>query len=102
MSQFYQPIITEKTMQRVPEGRYTFRVSKGANKITIAKDIKRLYGVDVMAVHIINHKGKTKNFRRIPGKRIDQKKAIITLKSGQKIPGFESSKEEKTKEKAKK
>ncbi len=102
MPVIHQPVITEKTMQRVPEGCYTFRVAKTANKIVIAKEIKRLYNVDVVSVRMINAKGKVKNFRRIPGKRIDQKKAIVTLKPGQKIPGFESGKEEKAKQKAKK
>lgn len=84
-----KPIITEKSMLLVPEGQYTFEVHPDTNKVEIAKEIKRLYKVDAKEVKIINTKGKIKNFRRRAGKQSDVKKAIIILKAGQKISGFE-------------
>lgn len=93
-----KPIITEKTMQMAPNGQYTFEVSENANKIEVAKEIKRLYKAEVKDVKILNIKGKVKTFKRIKGKQSDVKKAIIVLKPGSKIPGFEmATEDEKTK-----
>ncbi|MDO8513326.1 MAG: 50S ribosomal protein L23 [bacterium] len=93
MSPLIQPVITEKSMQLAPSGQYTFEVHPNTNKIEIAKEIKRLYKVDVVSVKIISTKGKYKIYKRIKGKQSDIKKAIIILKSGNKIPGFEMAKE---------
>lgn len=92
MSVILHPIITEKSMLLVPEGRYTFEVTPQANKIEIAKEIKQEYKVDVIGVRVINLPGKSRNFRRIPGRTSNRHKAIVTLKKGQKISGFETGK----------
>jgi large subunit ribosomal protein L23 len=89
MPAIIRPIITEKTMQAVPDGHYTFEVSQDTNKIEVAKEIKSLYKVEPKEVRILNVKGKVKIFKRVPGRRSDVKKAVVTLKSGDKIPGFE-------------
>lgn len=101
MSILIKPIITEKSMRLVPDGQYTFIVHPDTNKIEITKEIKRLYKVDTKEVRIINAKGKVKTFRRHAGKQSDIKKAIIILKAGQKISGFEMP-SDKTDEKDKK
>lgn len=94
-----KPIITEKTMQMAPNNQYTFEVEPNANKIEIAKEVKRLYKAEVKEVRIQNIRGKVKAFRRHLGKQSDVKKAIIILKPGSKIPGFEmSTEDDKTKE----
>lgn len=98
MPAILRPIITEKTMLAVPEGHYTFEVSQNTNKVEVAKEVKTLYKVTPVEVRIANIKGKTKFFRRVEGKRPDVKKAIVTLKKGDKIPGFEiETKDEKKK-----
>jgi large subunit ribosomal protein L23 len=85
-------------MLAVPDGHYTFEVSNDTNKVEIAKEIKSLYKVTPVEVRVANIKGKTKFFRRVEGKRSDVKKAIVTLKKGDKIPGFEiDTKDEKEK-----
>ncbi len=66
-------------------GKYTFRVEKTANKLTIRKAVESLWDVKVDSVCVLATRGKT---RRFAGKRFktpDQKKAIITLKQGYKI-----------------
>jgi large subunit ribosomal protein L23 len=84
------PVITEKSLGKIAEGRYVFKVSSKANKASIAVAIEELYKVDVVAVRIINVKGKLKLIRgRFPSQKKDWKKAIISLKKGQKIAGFE-------------
>lgn len=84
------PIITEKSLGGVALGRYVFEVSAKANKASIARAIEDLYKVEVTSVRVLNVKGKTKLVRgRYKSKTKDWKKAVITLKKGQKIPGFE-------------
>ncbi len=89
-----KPVITEKSMQMAPNGQYTFVVTPKANKIEIAKEATRLYKVEVKEVKILRIKGKVKTFKRTVGRQSDVKKAIIILKPGHKIPGFEMATED--------
>lgn len=84
------PVVTEKAMAKISQNCYTFKVGKKANKAQIAQAITDLYKVKVLDVNIINNKSK-KVFTRgkLSGRQPAWKKAIITLKKGQKIPGFE-------------
>ena len=89
------PLITEKmTNITVDKGKYGFLVNPKANKIQIAKAIEEKFNVHVTEVKTINHPGKTKTqFRkkgRFTGKTAKYKKAIITLKEGEKIELFEA------------
>lgn len=84
------PIITEKAISKIAEGRYTFKVAKKANKVQVAKTIADLYKVKVIKVNIVNKKDESVLVKgRFKGSKKGWKKAIITLKKGQKIPGFE-------------
>jgi large subunit ribosomal protein L23 len=89
------PLITEKmTNITADKGKYGFLVNPKANKIQIAKAIEEKFNVHVTEVKTINHPGKTKTqFRkkgRFTGKTAKYKKAIITLKEGEKIELFEA------------
>ena len=89
------PLITEKmTNITADSGKYGFLVNPKANKIQIAKAIEEKFNVHVMSVKTINHPGKMKTqFRksgRFTGKTSKFKKAIITLKEGEKIELFEA------------
>ncbi len=86
-----KPIITEKTLKLAEEeNQYTFEVEKDVNKIDVKKAIADKFGVTVLKVRIINNLGKTLYFgrKRIPGKQSDVKKAVVTLKTGDKIGLF--------------
>ncbi|MHB8580041.1 MAG: 50S ribosomal protein L23 [Ignavibacteriaceae bacterium] len=88
------PMITEKmTNLAADKGKYGFLVSTSANKIEIAKAIEKRFEVHVVNVRTINHPGKIKTqFRkggRYTGRTSKFKKAIITLKEGEKIELFE-------------
>ncbi len=84
------PIITEKSMSETASGKYTFKVNSKTNKQEVAKAIEKTYKVDVISVNIINVSGKTRRFRfKQVGRTADWKKAIVQLKKGQKISGFE-------------
>ncbi len=83
------PIVTEKSMDLLNENKYTFRVAKDANKSEIKKAVEAIFdGVQVESVNTMNMLGKTKRVGMKVGKRIDWKKAIVTLKEGSKTIEF--------------
>ena len=86
-----QPWITEKTHELMGLGKYVFKVTKRANKKDVKKSIEALYGVIVEEVTIINIPAKKKRFGRTQGKRSGYKKAVATLKQGDKINLFEGA-----------
>ncbi|UCD36481.1 MAG: 50S ribosomal protein L23 [Nitrospiraceae bacterium] len=80
------PLLTEKgTMLKETENKVLFKVAKNANKIEIRKAVEEIFKVKVDSVATINCKGKKKRMGRYEGKRPDWKKAIITLKKGEKL-----------------
>ena len=87
-----KPRLTEKTvMQKEAHNQVTFLVDPGANKTEIKKAVEALFKVKVEAVNTITTLGKIKRMGRSSGKRKDLKKAIITLKKGDKIEYFEGT-----------
>ena len=84
-----KPIITEDSMERLPEGKYTFEVAKDANKIEIAKAVEEIFDVKVAKVNTISVKGKEKRMGRSVGFRPDRKKAIVTLEGEKTIEFFD-------------
>jgi large subunit ribosomal protein L23 len=84
-----KPVITEKTVSMMEEGKYTFKVLKSANKFEIKNAIQEIFKVNVINVSTMNVKGKTKRMGRSEGKTASWKKAIVTLKEGQQIEVFE-------------
>ena len=84
-----KPIITEDSMERLPDGKYTFKDAKDANKVEIAKAIEELFDVKVAKVNTISVKGKQKRMGRYVGFRPDWKKAIVTLEGDKTIEFFD-------------
>jgi large subunit ribosomal protein L23 len=80
-----KPRITEKNTLLQEQNKYIFDVDFNANKTEIKKEIKRLYNVDVVKVNIINMPEKKKRFGNKFFEKRGTKKAIVTLKDGQKI-----------------
>ncbi|MCB5266322.1 MAG: 50S ribosomal protein L23 [Candidatus Cloacimonetes bacterium] len=84
------PIITEKSSgQMAATNTYSFKVSINANKIEIAKAIEQVFAVKVLGVNTIRMMGKPKRLGKYNGKRPDWKKAIVTLREGDRIADFE-------------
>ncbi len=79
------PHVTEKATDLAQSNQYTFNVWPESNKIQIKKAIQDLYGVDVVAVRIINIPSKERRVGRITGIKKGYKKAIVRIKEGQKI-----------------
>jgi large subunit ribosomal protein L23 len=86
------PLVTEKsTVQREGQNQYSFKVDKRANKIEIREAVERLFKVNVEEVRTATMRGKIKRLGRRFGKRPDWKKAIVTLKEGDRIDFFEGA-----------
>jgi large subunit ribosomal protein L23 len=86
------PLVTEKsTIQREGQNQYSFKVDKRANKIEIKEAVERLFKVKVKEVRTVTMRGKVKRLGRRFGKRPDWKKAIVTLKEGDRIEFFEGA-----------
>ncbi|MGB9602115.1 MAG: 50S ribosomal protein L23 [Verrucomicrobiia bacterium] len=79
--------LTEKgTRQTEKYNQYTFMVDKRANKYQIKKAVEELFKVKVVKVNTMNVRGKARRqYTTQAGKSPDWKKAIVTLKQGDKI-----------------
>ena len=84
-----KPLVSEKTMLLMGEGKYSFVVAKDANKIEIKQAVEKMFDVTVTDVNTRTIRGKIKRQGRYEGKRPDVKKAIVTLKAGDQIKVFE-------------
>ncbi len=78
-------IRTEKGSAMQPMNKYLFWVDKSSNKIEIRKAVEDIYKVKAESVNTISMRGKLKRVRYAIGKTSDWKKAIVTLKDGNKI-----------------
>jgi large subunit ribosomal protein L23 len=84
-----KPLITEKSTSLLQDNKYTFVVDPRANKTEIKQAVESIFKVKVEKVNTMNVKGRKKRVRGIPGRTSDSKKAIVTLKKGDKIEIFE-------------
>ncbi|MBQ3389963.1 MAG: 50S ribosomal protein L23 [Firmicutes bacterium] len=74
-----RPIISEKSMDDAQERKYTFKVSKDANKTQVKQAIEEIFDVEVEKVNIMNCVGKQKRMGRNTGMTSSYKKAIVKL-----------------------
>lgn len=87
-----RPLMTEKTTrQKEMFNQFSFEVNPKANRIEIRRAIEKIFDVRVANVRTIQVKGKRKQRGKIIGKRKDWKKAIVTLKPGERIDFFEGA-----------
>ncbi|MBI4034132.1 MAG: 50S ribosomal protein L23 [Candidatus Brennerbacteria bacterium] len=77
--------VSEKATDLQAGNRYVFLVSDIANKSEVKKEVSRKYGVKVAAVNIVKIEGKKKRFLRVVGRKPGLKKAVVTLRPGEKI-----------------
>ncbi len=81
-----RPLITEKiTRDQEKYRKYAFEVHPKANKKEIKAAVEKIYNVHVMKINAMNSSGKWRRVRYQPGLTSDWKKAIVTLKAGEKI-----------------
>lgn len=84
-----KPVVTEKSTSLLQDNKYTFVVDPKANKVEIKQAVESIFKVKVEKVNTMRVKGKFKRVRNILGKTSDTKKAIVTLRKGDKIEIFE-------------
>ncbi|MBZ0165203.1 MAG: 50S ribosomal protein L23 [Candidatus Omnitrophica bacterium] len=76
---------TEKGTDLEKMNQYLFQVNSKANKIEIKKAIEEIYKVKVTKVNTLVMRGKLRRVRQEAGSTTPWKKAIVTLKEGDKI-----------------
>jgi len=87
-----KPLFTEKgSSLKESQNKILVEVSRDANKVDIKKSVEEIFKVKVEKVSTINIKGKWKRQGRSIGKRSDRKKAVITLKKGEKLDFIEGA-----------
>ena len=78
---------TEKGGSLEKDNQYLFRVATSATKIDVKRAVEEIYKVKVEEVRTLNVPGKLKRVRYRSGYTTGWKKAIVSLKEGQKIEG---------------
>lgn len=87
-----RPLITEKsTVEKEERNKLFFEVDRRANKIEIKDAVEKIFKVDVLNVATINMKGKRKRVGRHFTQHSDWKKAVVTIKPGQRVEFFEGA-----------
>ncbi len=86
-----RPLITEKYTAQQVYGKYAFEVAGEANKPQIKQAVEKAFKVEVTAVNIMTVVGKRRKMgmRQLPAR--SWKKAVVTLKPGDKIELFEGT-----------
>ena len=79
------PVVTEKSTNLSEHNKIVFKVPSSANKISLKKNIEKIFKVNVIKINIINKQNRSKLTRGRKVKVSGFKKAIITLKKGQSI-----------------
>lgn len=80
-----KPRVTEKAMISTDKNKYVFNVSKNANKDNLYQEVVMTYKVNPLKINIVNMSARAIMRRGKPGKLPAFKKAIVTLKKGDKI-----------------
>ena len=85
-----RPLITEKNTVLQAQGKYVFEVAGEATKPQVKQAVEKAFKVEVTAVNVMTVPGKTRRLGRREVLTQSWKKAIVTLKLGDKIELFEN------------
>jgi len=87
-----RPLITEKsTILQEGQNKYAFEVDSRANKVQVKTAVEVSFSVKVTEVNVIIIKGKRKRFGRRLVQKPSWKKAVVSLRAGDKIQLFEGA-----------
>jgi len=87
-----RPLFTEKGSNlKESQNKILVEVAKEANKFEVKNAIEEIFKVKVEKISTITTSGKWKRQGKSVGKRPDRKKAIITLKKGEKLDFIEGA-----------
>ena len=84
-----RPLVTEKNTSLQAQNKYAFEVDRSANKSQIKQAVEKAFNVKVTAVNVILVPGKERRVGRRVLMSSSRKKAVVTLRSGDKIQIFE-------------
>jgi len=84
-----RPLVTEKNTSLQTQGKYAFEIATDANKVQVKQAIEKAFKVTVTAVNVITVRGRERRVGRRMVTGSSWKKAIVTLKAGDKIQIFE-------------
>jgi large subunit ribosomal protein L23 len=84
-----EPWITEEATRVGELNKYTFKVAVSADKGQIKRSVEDVFGIKVISVNVINMPRKKRIRGRVTGWKAGYKKAIVTIKEGDKIEFFE-------------
>ncbi len=84
-----RPLITEKNTALQAQNKYVFEVMDKANKPLIKQAVEKAFKVKVSAVNVVTVPGKSRRVGRRVVSTPSWKKAVVTLKPGEKIEFFE-------------
>ena len=84
-----RPLVTEKNTVLQAQGKYAFEVAGEANKLQVKQAVEKAFKVTVTAVNVMTVPGKMRRVGRRQVLTQSWKKAIVTLKPGDKIEIFE-------------
>ena len=83
-----RPVISEKTYRLADDGKYTFLVTRDANRTQVRQAVEAVFGVKVTGVNTLNRPGKRRRTRYGWGQRPATKRAIVSLAEGERIDVF--------------
>jgi large subunit ribosomal protein L23 len=84
-----RPVITEKSTELQTRNKYAFEIAEGANKPMIKQAVEKAFKVKVTGVNVVTMRGKMRRVGRKMVMTAPWKKAIVTLRPGDKIEFFE-------------
>jgi large subunit ribosomal protein L23 len=84
-----RPVITEKSTMLGESGQYVFEVARVSNKIEVKRAVEEIFKVNVRAVNIVHVHPKMRRMGKSRGMTTAWKKAIVSLKEGQRIELFQ-------------
>jgi large subunit ribosomal protein L23 len=86
-----RPLVTEKITRLQAQDKYAFEVADGVNKMEIKQAVETAYKVNVTGVNVTTVRGKKKRMGRREIQTLPWKKAVVTLKQGDKIEFFKGA-----------
>lgn len=93
LNKMLTPVFTEKSLKMAKEGKYSFWVGTGMDKMGIKSEIAKAFGVHITSIKTISgHPEARRNTKGMRFSTKGTKKAIVTLKEGEKLDIFEENK----------
>lgn len=84
-----RPVLSEKAVAEIGSGKYAFFVHPSANRSQVKDAVERVFNVEVQKVNVAKVRRKQKRLGRFVGLTSQRKKAIVTLRAGQRIQQLE-------------